>query len=107
MVLFGLWFVTAKQFGTPQNNVVSFKSGNQSIEKILPDGTKFLLSKNSEITYPKLFEGNTREIILTGEGFFNVYHDSAHPFIIHTQDTDVRVLGTLFLLLDIQAKKWF
>ncbi len=96
MVLFGLWFVTAKQFGTPQNNVVSFKSGNQSIEKILPDGTKFLLSKNSEITYPKLFEGNTREIILTGEGFFNVYHDSAHPFIIHTQDTDVRVLGTLF-----------
>jgi transmembrane sensor len=96
VVLFGLWFVAAKQFTTPQNDVLTFKSGNQSIEKILPDGTKILLSKNSEITYPKSFEGNTREINLTGEGFFNVHHDSAHPFIIHTQGTDVRVLGTSF-----------
>ncbi len=96
VVLLGLWFLAAKQFTTPQNDVLSFKSGNQSIEKILPDGTKILLSKNSEITYPKTFEGNTREINLTGEGFFDVHHDSAHPFIIHTQGTHVRVLGTSF-----------
>ena len=55
VVLFGLWFVAAKQFTTPQNDVLTFKSGNQPIEKILPDGTKILLSKNSEITYPKNF----------------------------------------------------
>jgi transmembrane sensor len=96
VVLFGLWFVAAKQFTTPQNDVLSFKSGNQSIEKILPDGTKVLLSKNSEITYPKSFESNTREINLLGEGFFDVHHDSAHPFIIHTQGTNVKVLGTSF-----------
>ena len=96
VVLFGLWFVAAKQFITPQNDVLTFKSGSQSIEKILPDGTKILLSKNSEITYPKTFEGYTREINLTGEGFFDVHHDVAHPFIIHTQGTDVRVLGTSF-----------
>jgi transmembrane sensor len=96
VVLFGLWFVAAKQFITPQNDVLTFKSGNQSIEKILPDGTKISLSKNSEITYPKSFEGNTREINLTGEGFFDVHHDSAHPFIIHAQGTEVRVLGTSF-----------
>ena len=96
VVLFGLWFVAAKQFITPQNDVLTFKSGNQSIEKILPDGTKILLSKNSEITYSKTFEGDTREINLMGEGFFDVHHDAAHPFIIHTQGTDVRVLGTSF-----------
>jgi transmembrane sensor len=96
VVLFGLWFVAAKQFITPQNDVLTFNSGNQAIEKILPDGTKILLSKNSEITYPKSFEGDTREIKLTGEGFFDVHHDAAHPFIIHTQGTDVRVLGTSF-----------
>lgn len=96
VVLFGLWFVATKQFSTPQSDVVTFKSANQAIEKILPDGTKILLSKNSEITYPKAFEGDTREINLTGEGFFNVYHDAVHPFIIHTQGTDVRVLGTTF-----------
>jgi ferric-dicitrate binding protein FerR (iron transport regulator) len=96
VVLFGLWFVAAKQFIIPQNDVLTFKSGNQSIEKILPDGTKIVLSKNSEITYPKSFKGDTREINLTGEGFFDVHHDSAHPFIIHTQGTDIRVLGTSF-----------
>ena len=96
VILFGLWFVAAKQFTTPQNDVLTFKSGNQSIEKILPDGTTILLSKNSEITYSKFFEGNTREINLTGEGFFDVHHDAAHPFIIHTQGTDVKVLGTSF-----------
>jgi transmembrane sensor len=96
VVLFGLWFVAAKQFIIPKNDVLTFKSGNQAIEKILPDGTKILLSENSEITYPKSFEGDTREINLTGEGFFDVHHDAAHPFIIHTQGTDVRVLGTSF-----------
>jgi transmembrane sensor len=96
VVLIGLWFVAAKQFMIPKNDVLTFNSGNQSIEKILPDGTKILLSKNSVITYPKTFEGDTREINLTGEGFFDVHHDAAHPFIIHTQGTDVRVLGTSF-----------
>ena len=96
IVLFGLWFVAARQFATPQNDVLTFKSGSKSIEKILPDGTKILLSKNSQITYPKTFEGNTREINLMGEGFFDVHHDAAHPFIIHTQGTVVKVLGTSF-----------
>jgi len=94
--LFGLWFVAARQFTIPQNDVLTFKSGNKSIEKILPDGTKILLSKNSEITYSKAFVGDTREINLTGEGFFEVHHDAAHPFIIHTQGTEVKVLGTSF-----------
>jgi transmembrane sensor len=96
VVLFGLWFVAAKQFVVPKNDVLSFKTGNVSAEKILPDGTKISLSKNSSITYPATFEGETREINLEGEGFFEVHHDAAHPFIIHTQGTDVRVLGTSF-----------
>ena len=96
VVLFGLWFVAARQFATPQNDVLTFKSGSKFIEKILPDGTKILLSKNSQITYPEIFEGNTREINLLGEGFFDVHHDAAHPFIIHTQGTVVKVLGTSF-----------
>jgi ferric-dicitrate binding protein FerR (iron transport regulator) len=104
VVLFGLWFVAARQFITPQNDVLTFKTGNQSIEKILPDGTKILLSKNSTITFPLKFEGNTREINLTREGFFEVHHDATHPFIIHTQGADVRVLGTSFNVLAYNAQ---
>jgi transmembrane sensor len=96
VVLFGLWFVAAKQFVVPKNDVVSVKTNGVSVEKILPDGTKILLSKNSSIAYPATFEGATREINLEGEGFFEVHHDAAHPFIIHTQGTDIRVLGTSF-----------
>jgi transmembrane sensor len=96
VLLFGLWYVAAKQFTTPQNDVLTFQSGNQSVEKILPDGTKIILSKNSIITYPAKFEGTNREVNLSGEGFFDVHHDNAHPFIIHTQGTDVKVLGTSF-----------
>lgn len=96
VLLFGLWYVAAKQFTTPQNDVLTFKSGSQSMEKILPDGTKIILSKNSTITYSANFEGENREINLIGEGFFDVHHDNAHPFIIHTQGTDVKVLGTSF-----------
>ncbi len=96
VVLFSLWFVAAKQFVIPQNDVISFKTGNASAEKILPDGTKISLNKNSSITYPATFEGDTREIKLDGEAFFNVHHNVAHPFIIHTQGTDIQVLGTSF-----------
>ena len=96
VVLFGLWFVAAKQFVVPKNDVISFKTDKISVEKILPDGTKILVKENSSITYPAAFKGNTREINLVGEAFFEVHHDAAHPFIIHTQGTVVRVLGTSF-----------
>ena len=96
VVLFGLWFVAAKQFVVPKNDVISFKTDKISVEKILPDGTKILVKENSSITYPTAFKGDTREINLVGEAFFEVHHDAAHPFIIHTQGTVVRVLGTSF-----------
>ena len=96
VVLFGLWFVAAKQFVVPKNDVISFKTDKISVEKILPDGTKILVKENSSITYPTAFKGDTREINLVGEAFFEVHHDAAHPFIIHTQGSDIRVLGTSF-----------
>ena len=96
VVLFGLWFVAAKQFVIPKNDVISFKTDKSSVEKILPDGTKILMKENSSITYPAVFKGDTREINLVGEAFFEVHHDATHPFIIHTQGANVRVLGTSF-----------
>lgn len=96
LVFLGLWFVIVKRFNTPQNDVLSFKTGNVSAQKILSDGTKISLHKNSSITYPATFKGNTRAIKLQGEAFFEVHHDAAHPFIIHTQGTNIQVLGTSF-----------
>ena len=62
----------------------------------LADGSKVWLNADSRIQYPKTFEGNTREIYLNGEAFFEVAKNAQKPFIIHLANGTVRVLGTSF-----------
>lgn len=61
----------------------------------LPDGSTVVLNQNSKIEYPAVF-GKTREVILTGEGYFDVKHDSEKSFIVHTGKIKTTVLGTAF-----------
>jgi ferric-dicitrate binding protein FerR (iron transport regulator) len=63
---------------------------------VLADGTQIRLNANSTLSYPERFTGDTREIKLEGEGYFEVAHDPAHPFIVHSGHTATRVLGTSF-----------
>ena len=62
----------------------------------LPDGTKVTMNEGSELKYHVSFGEKTREVTMTGEAFFDVYHDVAHPFIVRTGHVSVRVLGTAF-----------
>ncbi|MEM1323873.1 MAG: FecR domain-containing protein [Bacteroidota bacterium] len=63
----------------------------------LPDGTSVTLNANSEVRYPEQLASNKqREVWLEGEAFFEVAHRSEQPFIVHTPQGDVRVLGTSF-----------
>ena len=62
----------------------------------LQDGTKVILNADSKLRFPKSFSGATREIYLTGEAFFDVAHNAAMPFIIHTDKMNIKVLGTEF-----------
>lgn len=62
----------------------------------LQDGTKVILNAESKLRFPKRFSGATREIYLTGEAFFDVTHNAAMPFIIHTDKMNIKVLGTEF-----------
>lgn len=62
----------------------------------LPDGTQVCLYPNAELTYPKAFEGKTRQVTFIGEGFFDVAHDASHPFLIQSDKMQIRVLGTKF-----------
>jgi transmembrane sensor len=63
---------------------------------ILPDGTKIWLNAGSKLRYPNRFQNNIREVFLEGEGYFDVTKDSKRPFIVHTSDINIRVLGTIF-----------
>jgi ferric-dicitrate binding protein FerR (iron transport regulator) len=74
-------------------NTISTKRGSKS--KIqLPDGSQVWLNADSRITYNESFRGPFREVLLTGEAYFDIAKDKDHPFIIHANSIDVRVLGT-------------
>ncbi len=66
------------------------------ITHLLPDGTQVCMHPNAELTYPKAFEGKTRQVKFIGEGFFDVTHDATHPFLIESDKMQIRVLGTKF-----------
>lgn len=77
-----------------QPGQIALRSGNSTLRDTLPDGTVITLNKNSEARYKPAFAGSTREITLEGEAFFEVAQDAQKPFIIHSGDVAVRILGT-------------
>lgn len=62
----------------------------------LPDGTIVWLNASSSITYPVAFSGDKRKVTVTGESYFEVHSDPAHPFVVSKEDVDITVLGTQF-----------
>jgi len=63
----------------------------------LPDGTTVWLNADSRLVYDQHMNvRETRTVKLTGEAFFDVAPDKDRPFIIHTSQISVRVLGTSF-----------
>lgn len=62
---------------------------------VLSDGTKIWMNAESSLHYPVSFKGK-REVTLSGEAYFEVAKDAAHPFVVHTANNAVEVLGTKF-----------
>lgn len=63
---------------------------------IMEDGTRVTLNADSKLEYAANFPEKSREVYLTGEAFFDVHSDANKPFIIHTANMNVKVLGTAF-----------
>lgn len=76
------------------NNIYIPRGGEYKL--ILSDGTIVWLNSESRLTYPIAFAGDTRELELEGEAFFEVTKDDTKPFIVHTSQFDIRVTGTQF-----------
>ena len=85
-----------KNSGKPEVQMVSFKAIAEPQTDTLSDSSTIALNKNSTISYPNHFTGNTREISLKGEAFFHVTPDKKKPFIIHADDVNITVVGTSF-----------
>jgi transmembrane sensor len=62
----------------------------------LGDGTRVVLGVDSKLRFPAAFGGARREVYLDGEGYFDVTHDAAKPFVVHVRDAVAEDLGTAF-----------
>ena len=62
----------------------------------LSDGSVVFLNSQTRLRFPVRFSGNTREVELVGEAYFEVTKDPDKPFIVHTHGQSITVLGTQF-----------
>ncbi len=62
----------------------------------LSDGTKVHLNADSKLKYPVRFTGDTREVELTGEGYFEIAKDKHRPFYVKTNKIKIKQYGTAF-----------
>ncbi|MEN0002760.1 MAG: FecR domain-containing protein [Bacteroidota bacterium] len=91
---FGVWKMA--QPSAPQ--LVSYDTPFGETQEIkLTDGTTITLNANSNLKHATTLNYNgQREIWLSGEAYFEVAHRPKEPFIVHTTNGDIQVLGTSF-----------
>ena len=76
-------------------NVLRIPKGGE-FKLQLADGTRVYLNSATDLRYPVAFTGPERRVYLKGEAYFEVAKDVEHPFIVVTDDVQVRVYGTSF-----------
>jgi len=88
--------------GKGQMLVASTPRGG-TYQVVLSDGTKVWLNADSKIEFPSSFMNVKARIVkLSGEAYFEVFKDKAHPFIVETaglkggEGQSIEVLGTHF-----------
>lgn len=72
----------------------------------LPDGSQVILNELSELDFSDFSQDDTRVVQFSGEAYFDIVPDSEHPFVIRTNDTEVKVLGTSFNLRAYQTESF-
>ncbi len=71
----------------------------------LSDGSRVKLNANSKLEYPEHFSGTKRKVKLTGEAYFDVIHDTSHPFLVEINDVLIEDLGTSFTISAYPGKE--
>lgn len=98
LALIGVIALGLYQFYSEQDQAVReiavAKTNHQFIK--LSDGSTVILKEGSTLDYPDAFAGNSREVTLSGEAFFNISHDPERPFLVRTGQLTTTVLGTSF-----------
>jgi len=85
----------------PDTSLVTYTNARQIPAAVtLPDGSTVIVFPKSSVRYPALFSDSVRSVQLSGEAFFEVTKDPAHPFVISSAHLNTRVTGTSFRVRD-------
>lgn len=82
-------------FGAPEWHTLTAPPQQKTVVT-LPDHSIVQLQAGSSLTYPEAFASGNREVMLSGEAFFEITKDAAKPFIVRSGDVLTTVLGTSF-----------
>lgn len=88
---------------TLYNTLVVPRGGEYSL--VLSDGTRVWLNADSQLKYPVIFSGDTREVSVSGEAYFEVTKKDGKPFVVKTALGDITVLGTEFNVCNYPEKE--
>ncbi len=69
--------------------------------QVLPDNSTVRVEEGF-ISFRKGLNGENREVTLKGRAVFEVEKDASRPFVVKTQDTETKVLGTKFTISERQ-----
>jgi len=76
--------------------VIYSTSSDQQKRITLRDGSVVRLNENSTLRLDHSYNAEERKVTLTGEAFFDVSHHPEKPFIVHSGQSVIEVLGTSF-----------
>lgn len=89
----------------PVTHTVRVPEGSKVKQVVLSDGSSVWLNAGSSLVFPVVFDGGSREVSMTGEGYFEVEANRDAPFIVRTQGISVRVTGTRFNLMSYSGDR--
>ncbi|RPE05498.1 DUF4974 domain-containing protein [Chitinophaga lutea] len=92
-----LVYTPGQTTGSIVYNTISTPRGGQ-FQVVLPDGSKVWLNAASSVRIPSAFTGHERQVELTGEAYFEIAHNKEKPFRVIVGETEVKVLGTHFII---------
>lgn len=98
-------FQKSSEFNTFTAEKIYKTGDNEMLEVTLTDGSKITLNQNSELKIDKKFNIDNRLAELKGEAYFEIAKQKSKPFITKSNNTFVKVLGTVFKINNNSAER--
>jgi len=97
---------TIMYFGArPAKTYTCYATQENTADYTLADGSFVKLNKNSTISFTGDFGQKDRVVELKGEAYFKIVKDPQKQFVVKTQGTETKVLGTQFNVLSDETAK--